>query len=90
MLPAVDRRVAQARKGCGRIAKRDPPRPKPTGPCCNDDERSGGFEPLRFVPKGKTVVLKCRDGNSATGIRVAELLFSYDDLEKECYRYFLP
>jgi 5-methyltetrahydropteroyltriglutamate--homocysteine methyltransferase len=22
-----------------------------------DDERSGGFEPLRFVPKGKTVVL---------------------------------
>ena len=22
-----------------------------------DDERSGGFEPLRYVPKGKTVVL---------------------------------
>ena len=22
-----------------------------------DDERSGGFEPLRFVPKGKVVVL---------------------------------
>ncbi len=22
-----------------------------------DDERSGGFEPLRFVPKGKAVVL---------------------------------
>jgi 5-methyltetrahydropteroyltriglutamate--homocysteine methyltransferase len=22
-----------------------------------DDERSGGFEPLRFVPKGKIVVL---------------------------------
>jgi 5-methyltetrahydropteroyltriglutamate--homocysteine methyltransferase len=25
--------------------------------CEWDDERSGGFEPLRFVPKGKTVVL---------------------------------
>ena len=26
-----------------------------------DDERSGGFEPLRYVPKGKTVVLGPRD-----------------------------
>ena len=25
--------------------------------CEWDDERSGGFEPLRFVPKGKRVVL---------------------------------
>jgi 5-methyltetrahydropteroyltriglutamate--homocysteine methyltransferase len=31
-----------------------------------DDERSGGFEPLRFVPKGKIVVLGLVSSKSAT------------------------
>jgi len=40
-----------------------------------DDERSGGFEPLRFVPKGKTVVL----GLISTKVRALE---SKDEIKR--------
>jgi 5-methyltetrahydropteroyltriglutamate--homocysteine methyltransferase len=40
-----------------------------------DTERAGGFEPLRFVPKGKTVVLGIVTSKSGT-------LESVDDLER--------
>jgi 5-methyltetrahydropteroyltriglutamate--homocysteine methyltransferase len=33
------------------------PRCRLTASCSNTTARAGGFEPLRFVPKGKTVVL---------------------------------
>ena len=40
-----------------------------------DDERSGGFEPLRFIPKGKTVVLGLITSKAGT-------LESLDDLRR--------
>ena len=55
-----------------------------------DDERSGGFEPLRFVPKGKTVVLglvtsKRGDLESKDGLkRRIDAASKYLPLEQIC------
>jgi 5-methyltetrahydropteroyltriglutamate--homocysteine methyltransferase len=50
-----------------------------------DDERSGGFEPLRFVPKGKVVVLGLITTKRGTLESMDELLRRIDEASK-----FLP
>lgn len=47
-----------------------------------DDERSGSFEPLRFVPKGKTVVLGLISTKRAKLERKEELLRRIDEAAK--------
>jgi 5-methyltetrahydropteroyltriglutamate--homocysteine methyltransferase len=47
-----------------------------------DDERSGTFEPLRFVPKGKTVVLGLVSTKRATLERKEDLLKRIDEAAK--------
>jgi methionine synthase II (cobalamin-independent) len=47
-----------------------------------DDERSGTFEPLRFVPKGKTVVLGLVSTKRAALERKEDLLTRIDEAAK--------
>ena len=47
-----------------------------------DDERSGGFAPLRFVPKGKTVVLGLITTKSGALENVDDLLRRIDEASK--------
>jgi methionine synthase II (cobalamin-independent) len=47
-----------------------------------DDERSGTFEPLRFVPKGKTVVLGLVSTKRAALERKEELLRRINEAAK--------
>jgi 5-methyltetrahydropteroyltriglutamate--homocysteine methyltransferase len=47
-----------------------------------DDERSGTFEPLRFVPKGKTVVLGLVSTKHAALERKQDLLRRIDEASK--------
>jgi 5-methyltetrahydropteroyltriglutamate--homocysteine methyltransferase len=47
-----------------------------------DDERSGGFEPLRFVPKGKTVVLGLVSTKRVGMETAPDLLRRIDDAAK--------
>ena len=47
-----------------------------------DTERSGGFEPLRFLPKGKTVVLGLVTSKTGTLERKADILRRIEEAQK--------
>jgi 5-methyltetrahydropteroyltriglutamate--homocysteine methyltransferase len=47
-----------------------------------DTERSGGFEPLRFLPKGKTVVLGLVTSKTGALERKADILRRIEEAQK--------
>ena len=55
-----------------------------------DSERAGGFEPLRFVPKGKTVVLGLVTSKSGTLESKDELKRRIERPRSSCARSALP